>query len=80
MLVIMATMMTRTISWRKSSGPQRRRCKARELKGVAEDRVYLEGGQVDDQEWQVISIKLVLFKEDEDVVEEMGEQDKGNQQ
>jgi hypothetical protein len=29
---------------------------------------------------EVISIKLVLFEEDEDVVEEMGEQDKGNQQ
>jgi hypothetical protein len=28
---------------------------------------------------EVISIKLVLFEEDEDVVEEMGEQDKGNQ-
>jgi hypothetical protein len=29
---------------------------------------------------EVISIKSVLFKEEEDVVEEMGEQDKGNQQ
>jgi hypothetical protein len=29
---------------------------------------------------KVISIKPVLFMEDEDVAEEMGEQDKGNQQ
>jgi hypothetical protein len=29
---------------------------------------------------QVISIKLVLFEEYEDVAKEMGEQDKGNQQ
>jgi hypothetical protein len=28
---------------------------------------------------KVISIKSVLFEEDEDVVEEIGEQDKGNQ-
>ena len=28
----------------------------------------------------VFAIELVLFKEDEDVAEEMGEQDKGNQQ
>jgi hypothetical protein len=28
----------------------------------------------------VVSIKLVLFEEDDDVVEEMGEKDKGNQQ
>jgi hypothetical protein len=44
------------------------------VEGVAEDQVYLEAGQVDDQEqWTFISINLVLFEEDDDVVEEMGE-------
>jgi hypothetical protein len=51
MPVIMATGMMRMVSWRKLSGPWRRRCGQSSVEGVVEDRVYQEGGQVDGQEW-----------------------------
>jgi hypothetical protein len=42
---------------------------------VEKDHIYLEGGQFD----EFVSINTFLFEEDEDVEEEMGEKEKGNQ-
>jgi hypothetical protein len=42
MPVIMVTMMMRTISWRKLSGPSRGGDVGQSTEGVAEDQVYLE--------------------------------------
>jgi hypothetical protein len=76
---IMATWITRTVFGRNFSGLWRRRCEPYHCGSGSIKSTKREVRLMVKSE-DVATVKMVLFSEEEDVEEEMGEKDKGNQQ
>jgi len=64
----------------KVEGPAKEEMQARALREWQRIEFVKRQAKLIVKSREIISVKTVLFEEEEDVVEEMGEKDKGNQQ